>query len=198
MENTKVCYTCEKEKPVSDYNLDKKAKDGLRASCRACLKEKNQKWTSENRDKVRVKLNSERRKKWHNEYRRNRKEIRAKEARDYRAKKGDEYRARRRKYYQENRVRLIEYRREYIKKNPWFNRAASARNRALILQRTPPWADLEAIKKIYKECPDGMVVDHVVPLRGKVVSGLHVENNLQYLTAEENGKKSNKFEVNHE
>ena len=62
-------------------------------------------------------------------------------------------------------------------------------------QRTPSWANLLVIKEIYKNCPAGHHVDHIVPLHGRLVSGLHVENNLQYLTAEDNLKKHNKFEV---
>lgn len=65
--------------------------------------------------------------------------------------------------------------------------------RAKKLNRTPVWADLDKIKKIYKECPEGYHVDHIIPLQGILVSGLHVEYNLQYLTAEENIKKSNTF-----
>ena len=66
------------------------------------------------------------------------------------------------------------------------------------LQRTPAWADLEAITAIYNECKQRTLdtgipheVDHIYPLRGKHVSGLHVENNLQILTRSENRRKSN-------
>ena len=70
----------------------------------------------------------------------------------------------------------------------------SAMERAMRLQRIPPWANKEAIKQFYLNCPEGYHVDHVIPLRGKNVSGLHIVENLQYLPATENLKKSNKFE----
>ena len=72
--------------------------------------------------------------------------------------------------------------------------AKQSKRRAATQQRIPPWADLEAIAAIYAACPDGHHVDHVIPLRGKKVSGLHVETNLQYLPAEANRRKSNNFE----
>jgi len=60
--------------------------------------------------------------------------------------------------------------------------------------RVPPWANLERIEAIYQEAATkGLTVDHVIPLRGKLVSGLHVENNLQLLTKSENSKKGNKY-----
>tara|TARA_R100000544_G_C2175687_1_gene34410 strand:+ start:85 stop:519 length:435 start_codon:yes stop_codon:yes gene_type:complete len=59
----------------------------------------------------------------------------------------------------------------------------------------PKWANLEKIKQIYLNCPIGYHVDHITPLTNKNVCGLHIENNLQYLTAIENQKKSNKFTV---
>jgi hypothetical protein len=74
-----------------------------------------------------------------------------------------------------------------------MRREYQARKRADILQRTPIWADLQKIKEVYKNCPPNYHVDHIIPLQGDLVCGLHVENNLQYLTAIQNIEKSNKF-----
>jgi hypothetical protein len=59
----------------------------------------------------------------------------------------------------------------------------------------PKWADRNKIREIYINCPKGYHVDHIVPLKGKLVSGLHVAENLQYLTAAENNRKHNNYEV---
>ena len=74
-------------------------------------------------------------------------------------------------------------------------RLRSANERAVRLQRMPKWADKEKIKEFYLNCPPGFQVDHIIPLRGKLVSGFHIVENLQYLPAKENIQKSNKFEV---
>ena len=58
---------------------------------------------------------------------------------------------------------------------------------------TPLWSNLSKIKEIYLNCPKGYHVDHIIPLQGELVYGLHIPENLQYLTAEENLKKRNKF-----
>jgi hypothetical protein len=73
-------------------------------------------------------------------------------------------------------------------------RLKSANERAYRLQRIPPWADMDAIKEFYLNCPEGYHVDHIIPLKGKNVSGLHVVENLQYLSIEENLTKGSKFE----
>lgn len=82
----------------------------------------------------------------------------------------------------------------WAKENPERHRAKFAKYRAAKLKRTPKWADLGAIQQFYKNCPEGHHVDHIIPLQGKLVSGLHVLENLQYLPAAENCGKCNKFD----
>lgn len=75
-----------------------------------------------------------------------------------------------------------------------YQREYQKTRKAMKLDRVPKWADISKIKEFYANCPKGYHVDHIVPLQGKFVSGFHVENNLQYLSAEDNLKKGNKFE----
>ncbi len=82
----------------------------------------------------------------------------------------------------------------WAKKNPAKNAAKRAKYYAAKLQRIPPWADLGAIKQVYVEAQQkGLHVDHIYPLRGTLVSGLHVENNLQLLTQAANSSKGNQM-----
>ncbi len=87
---------------------------------------------------------------------------------------------------------------EWWKKNPGRRSAYSSARRARERQATPLWADMEAILVIYDECVRitletgiGHHVDHIVPLAGKTVCGLHVQTNLRIIPAEENLRKRN-------
>ena len=71
----------------------------------------------------------------------------------------------------------------------------SAKRRAVKLQRTPAWADSEAMKFFYECRPAGCHVDHRIPLQGENISGFHIETNLQWLPAHLNLSKSNKWEL---
>jgi len=64
----------------------------------------------------------------------------------------------------------------------------------IMRRQRPAWADLQAIKRIYWRARAlGLCVDHIIPLRGQYVSGLHVENNLQLVAYEVNERKGNSF-----
>lgn len=78
--------------------------------------------------------------------------------------------------------------------NPDKSGALRAAYRAAKLKATPAWANKNKIVSIYKAAINaGLEVDHVIPLRGKNVCGLHVENNLQLLTRTENACKGNSY-----
>jgi hypothetical protein len=91
------------------------------------------------------------------------------------------------KAYQTAKSKTVSYKR--------MSAAREAKRRATKLNATPQWANIDVIKEVYMNCPEGYHVDHIVPLQGKNVTGLHVETNLQYLPAKVNQSKSNKWEV---
>ena len=67
------------------------------------------------------------------------------------------------------------------------NRIQVSKYRASKMKAITEDSDLELIKQIYKMCPKGYEVDHMIPL---VEGGLHHQDNLQYLPAMENRKKN--------
>lgn len=77
--------------------------------------------------------------------------------------------------------------------NPAKLRFYEARRRARLLQAVLPGFD-EEITAIYAACPPGWHVDHIIPLKGKAVCGLHVPWNLQYLEPSPNSEKGNRFD----
>jgi len=96
------------------------------------------------------------------------------------------------------RERNAAYQRERRQKG--LNGEQVATWRAAKMQRVPPWADLEKIRDVYRlaqrvQRQKGVKVDvdHIIPLRGKLVSGLHVHENLQLLTRSANRRKQKKF-----
>lgn len=95
--------------------------------------------------------------------------------------------------------RVKEIRRAYRDRHPEITGVENAIRRAIKRNARVEWADKNAIRQIYrlakaKETETGVPhhVDHIVPLKSKLVCGLHVEANLQVLTAFENISKHNK------
>ena len=106
------------------------------------------------------------------------------------------------KYRFEDRERWKKYRHEHYLNNRDKSIEYAIERRGALRKQCPKWADKDKIKEIYKEAQEltelfgiQFHVDHVVPLNGKLVMGLHVPNNLQILTAKENLEKGNKFEI---
>jgi hypothetical protein len=103
-----------------------------------------------------------------------------------------------------NKDRKLENTRRWQKENPGLVNAITARRRAVKLQATPEWlteeqwAEIDQFYVLAKELQwlsdptDPLEVDHIIPLQGKNVSGLHVPWNLQILPKTLNLIKSNK------
>jgi len=96
-------------------------------------------------------------------------------------------------YYSSHKEEKAEYSREYQQNNRDIINYHASKRRAAKLQAIAPWADLNKIKQIYENCPEGYQVDHIYPLQGIDSCGLHVETNLQYLTTKDNRSKGNKL-----
>lgn len=101
------------------------------------------------------------------------------------------------------RSKNLEAIKQKVRNNAGYHAAISARRRAAKLKATPNWLNAEQlneIKLLYlfvaaRRNITGLdlEVDHIVPLQGENVCGLHVPWNLQVLTAAENASKGNRF-----
>ena len=99
----------------------------------------------------------------------------------------------------ENKQRKSQYNKAYAQQHKAGVCARAKKYQASKIGRTPSWANEELIKPYYDVCAffnevNGYVkyhVDHIIPLQGKIVSGLHVHNNLQVILAVDNVRKNN-------
>jgi hypothetical protein len=115
-------------------------------------------------------------------------------------------RQRTKRWVAENKEKKIEYDEKWKEENRPKIRGYKAKRRAKERQATPPWLTKEhyaAILSVYEEAErltaeTGVQhqVDHIVPLSGKTVSGLHVPWNLRAITAEENQRRPRVWDHN--
>lgn len=199
-----MCIECHKVKRREQYTpkLKKSSKDAYyekHDERKAYAKE----WYRANKDRLNARLTPEERKaKKRAAYLQRQDEAKTRQRAYYRANREavkasakrrrasmvltDEQRAARAQYrkvhYAQNKAKVFEY---------------SVRRARTKKQQTPVWANLVEMRRIYAQCIElntaaGYIayhVDHVVPLRGKLVSGLHVQDNLRIVSAKENLKK---------
>jgi len=190
----KECRCCNEVKLLCDFNNDSNTKDGKDSVCRVCRKEKQR------------------------EYRLKTKHLKRESDRRYREKHREELKQKKSEYYQQNRHLISEIKAQKYKENPentkvrskkWKEQNRAKHNHNCMLRHTgklnatPKWLD-ELMMLVIEEFYDKAIklekltgvkynVDHIVPLRNKVVCGLHVPWNLQLLPARDNFSKNNKL-----
>lgn len=105
----------------------------------------------------------------------------------------EKQKAKRKIWRESNKGHESAYAKEWRKKNPHRANAIAAKRRANQLKATPPWFEKEKVELVYKKAKEwGMTVDHVIPLQGKDVCGLHCWANLQLLDGKLNSGKNNR------
>lgn len=107
-------------------------------------------------------------------------------------------------YANKERERIRKIASVYQKRNKGKVNARTAQRHAAKMQRTPQWLSKEEKVRIQcyyqvasmriRETGQRWHVDHIVPLQGETVSGLHVPWNLRVIPATENIRKSNKYD----
>lgn len=202
---SKVCSRCEESKPVEAFGKNKTKTDGLVVWCRTCTVEYRKEYYAKNKEKVKecqkryrakniekVKALDKKR------YEKNKEKIKEQtiKNKDRRAKV---YRA----WREANKEKRQEYQKEWHKNNPDKARHYANMRHAVRMQRTPCWLteyDRALIQRKYtlasrktESTGERWVVDHILPLQGKLVSGLHVPANLRVVKEITNLRKHNKY-----
>lgn len=179
----KICSTCKETKLYTEFGKNRNNRDGYQYSCKKCRKN----WADNNKD-----------------YAKNYREVNKERIKSLCA---DWYKSNREQVLnsqKDNREYIAKREKNYRKINSHKRNAMNAKRRANKLKATPIWLTPEQLLEIENlyliaknlKLITGIThhVDHIVPLQGKTVCGLHVPWNLQILSATENLRKSNIFE----
>jgi hypothetical protein len=183
----KYCYKCKESKPILSFGKNKSKKDGLATECRECKKSQDKSYYQENSETVKQSVSKYRianpekviqvKKSW---YRKNQEYVYKKTS--LLAKLTPEKQAIYKKKYKQNNKDKCNY--------------LSSQRRAAKMQAIPPWFEKDLVATVYLKAQEwGFDVDHIVPLQGKTVCGLHCWSNLQLLDPEINARKSNVYWV---
>ena len=166
----KICTKCNLTKTLSEFYKETKKPDGLQNHCKVCDNARKAIWKKTNPELSKLHMKTA-------DINRN---IKHKTKRT----------ALRKKWKLANKDKVM---------------ALDAKRRAAKLQRIPKW--LTDVDKLRIQCKYSVAamlnkygvevwhVDHIIPLQGKYVSGLHVPENLRVIPAKINLSKSNSFEI---
>ena len=177
----KICTKCKEDKVIDDFSFDKRSCDGRQSSCKSCG-------------------NLQAR-----EYRKNNKQLVNSTVKAYRAKNREITRAYAKKHYQANNEFLKQKSRDWRANNKGVHNFYNATYRTRKLQRTPSWlteddysimrAYYRVAQKLTEVTGETYHVDHIIPLQGELISGLHCPRNLQVLKGSDNNSKGNRFDI---
>jgi hypothetical protein len=185
----KACSHCKQLKPLDSFSKNKSRADGHHHQCKQCRS----KYYEAN--KVNIIKDSQQR--YINE--RDKKLAQAKQRYELKREEILAYHA---KYREANRVEINTFIKAWNKRNHGKKIAYNNQRKAKQMQRTPAWltaTDLFELDCIYTYAAAlnsvGLRyhVDHRIPLQGVEVSGLHIPENLQVITAKENMQKGNRY-----
>jgi hypothetical protein len=172
----KTCSNCNLIQPFTDFSLDASKKDGYRTTCKNCKKLVDKNYAKKNAEAI------------------------SKKRKERYLKGCDTERQQQSEYRKLNPEKIRVHQKKYRQSNKGKVNASTRKRQAQKIKATPPWADLEQIQRIYVLCAKvsertGVLhhVDHIIPLKGKNVCGLHVEKNLRIIPAKMNLEKSNKY-----
>jgi hypothetical protein len=169
----RACTSCGVAKPPSGFHRQAERPGGRREICKECISDRTREYRAKNREKV-----AESKKKWVERNPEQAREI----SRRHRRKNGGSAAVRERS--PETYARM---------------EAKWAKRRADRVLATPSWFDAEKVRYVYlqagrmRRAGHDVHVDHIYPLRGELVCGLHVHNNLRIIPATENIAKGTKL-----
>lgn len=192
------CKTCAKKasKIYREEKSDfiKESKHAYYEANREKILEKSRKYTEENRETIRERQQKA--------YYDNRDTI-LKKRRERDSKNRERIREQRRNYYWRNRERVCALEKQKRKRRSSQIREQNARRKAWKIKATPTWLSRQHIKEIrlmYSLAENlaantgiSYHVDHMHPLKGENLCGLHVPWNLRVIPARENLQKNNRF-----
>lgn len=181
------CTRCGELKPISDYVKNSSSADNIGNWCYVCRKE----WRERNSAMLRESKASH--------YRKNLEQNRAK-SRERATMNKEAANLRSKKWREANRDKRKEVANNWVRRNKDYACAQAGKRRSAKLNATPAWANEFFIREVYRLARTrakltrvNWHVDHVVPLRSKIVCGLHCEHNLAVIPADQNHRKSNRY-----